>query len=264
MGQFAIPTTCSMVSGWFTMASMWWATSARGTGEPAPDVAVPRGPVRAGQGLVGEFGRARHRPLQSTVAQDLLGDGEVGVVPAEHGPGQRDSQVAHEEAVAGIVPGWRRPARHRHRPDGCSADDDDPPDVLGLHRRDNRAGTTGGDARVRARVSRAERGQYGVGVAYRRGERAHVGVGEVDGDRPDAARQLTRAAGHGGDFMPAGYRLLDQVPSDTAGGGDDREFHRGPPAVKAARWSCAQVAYVRAGRPSSRRTVSVVGPASRA
>ncbi|MGX1480484.1 UNVERIFIED_CONTAM: hypothetical protein RKD50_009292 [Streptomyces canus] len=58
--------------------------------------------------------------------------------------------------------------------------------------------------------------------------------------------------------------LLDQVPSDTSGDGHHREFRRGQLAVKAARWSCAQVAYVRAGRPSSRRTVSVVSPASRA
>lgn len=81
-----------------------------------------------------------------------------------------------------------------------------------MHCRDDRAGATQGDARVRARVSRTERGQYGVGAAYHRGERPHVGSGEVDGDRPHAIRQLTWAADHGADVMPVGYRLLDQVP----------------------------------------------------
>ena len=87
--------------------------------------------------------------------------------------------------------------------------------------------------------------------------------GEVDGDRADDGWHLTGVAGHGGDIVPGGDRLLDQVPSDAAGGGDDGEFHRFFPAVKAARFSVAQVAYLRAGRPSRRRTVSVVGPGSR-
>jgi len=135
-----------------------------------------------------------------------------------------------------------RLAGHRHRPDRCGTDDDDPPDVLGLHRGDDRAGAARGDARIRPRVARAERGQHGVGSADGRGKIRHVGLGEVDGDCPDACRQVVRAAGHGGHLMPAGHRLVDQVFSDAAGGGHDGELHRCSSRVKAALCSAAQLA----------------------
>ena len=70
----------------------------------------------------------------------------------------------------------------------------------------------------------AEAGQYRVGTRDGRVQRPRVGGGEVGAHGPYPGRQPVRVAHDRGEVVAGGERLVDELPADAAGGGDDGEL----------------------------------------
>jgi hypothetical protein len=74
-------------------------------------------------------------------------------------------------------------------------------------------------------AARPQARQHGISVGDRGLERPGVWGGEVGVDHIDVRGHLVRVADHGGDLVTGGERLVDQVPTDATGCGEDGESH---------------------------------------
>ena len=201
--------------------------------EHAPaEVAPVSRAVPPRQRPVGEPRRPGDRPVQPAPAEQVFHHREVLIVLAEHPPGERGTEVPHEQAVAGIVPRRVRPRGRWDRAERGRADHDDPADAGQLHRTDDRGGAARGDPGVPP-GARPEPGQHGVGPLDRADQRLGARGGEVRGNDPHARVRVRAADGgerrrvahHRGDVVAGGQCLGEHVPADPAGRGQDGELH---------------------------------------
>src|SRR5207302_3816045 len=192
--------------------------------EAAPQILPVRRAVGAGHGLVGQPWRSYDGPVQAAVAKEVLHQCEIGVVFPERSLDQRTEERPHEDPIARVVLRRRRTARRRHAPDRRGADDDDAAHVGCLHRPDDRARALPGDSGVR-RGPRTEAGKHRVGPSDRRLEGCRVRRREIGPHGAYPGGQLLGIPHHGGDVVTGGDGLLEGLPADPPGGGEDGELH---------------------------------------
>ena len=124
--------------------------------------------VRAGQRLVGQPRRPDDRPVQAARAHDRFHADEVGEDVPEEELAERLDQVAHRDAFAFV-----ERSRSAHHDEAFRAGV--------VHRPDDAARAVGADGGRLAPVTRPDRGDHGVLVAYRVDDRGGIhDVGDDD------------------------------------------------------------------------------------